>query len=109
MRLARATSSAAVSRRYLPASFMNRVSESVEPGRRTLLGLGPVGFGRDDGDLAGDELRAQRRQLLVLELVLDGECLQRGLLDRAPVFGVIEEVFDQGRKHRGAQLRSLLR
>jgi hypothetical protein len=64
---------------------------------------------RDDLDLARVELRAQRGQLILLELVLGGECLQGGIVDRAALLGVLEEGLDRGRKSRCAQVRSLLR
>jgi hypothetical protein len=67
-----------------------------------------VGDGRDEVNRARVELGAQRGQLLVVELVLDCECLQRGLVDRAALLGVVEEGLDRGRKSRSAQLRSLL-
>jgi hypothetical protein len=67
-----------------------------------------VGDGRNEVDGAGVELGAQRGQLVVVELVVDCECLQRGLVDRAALLGVLEEGLDRGRKSRSAQLRSLL-
>jgi hypothetical protein len=70
--------------------------------------MGLVGWGHDHVDLARVELRAQRGQLVVFEVVVDGECLQRGLIDRAAVFGVVDEGLDRGRKSRCAQRRSLL-
>jgi hypothetical protein len=47
--------------------------------------------GRSHVDLAGLELGAQSGELLVLEVVLDRECLERALLDRAALFGLGEE------------------
>jgi hypothetical protein len=67
-----------------------------------------VGHGGDEIDGARVKLGAQRGQLVVVELVLDCERLQRGLVDRAALLGVVEEGLDRGRKSRSAQLRSLL-
>jgi hypothetical protein len=47
--------------------------------------------GRDDLDLARLELRAQGRDLLVLEVVLERERLERALLDRAALLRVLEQ------------------
>jgi hypothetical protein len=62
-----------------------------------------------DVDLARVELRAERGQLVVIEVVVDRERLQRRLVDRAAILRVVEEGLDRGRKSRGAQVRSLLR
>jgi hypothetical protein len=67
-----------------------------------------VGRGGDEIDRARIELGAQRGELLVVELMVDRKCLQRGLVDRAALLGVVEEGLDRGRKSRSAQLRSLL-
>jgi hypothetical protein len=67
-----------------------------------------VGHGGDEIDGARVKLGAQRGQLVVVELVLDCKRLQRGLVDRAALLGVVEEGLDRGRKSRSAQLRSLL-
>jgi hypothetical protein len=67
-----------------------------------------VGDGRNEVDGARVELGAQRGQLFVVELVLDCERLQRGLVNRAALLGVVEEGLDRGSKSRSAQLRSLL-
>jgi hypothetical protein len=67
-----------------------------------------VGHGGDEIDGARVQLGAQRGQLVVVELVLDCKRLQRGLVDRAALLGVVEEGLDRGRKSRSAQLRSLL-
>ena len=47
--------------------------------------------GRDDVDLASFELGPQRGELLLVEVVLGDERLERALLDRAPLLGVAEE------------------
>jgi len=70
--------------------------------------VGLVGLGADEIDPARVELGAQRGEVVVLELVLDGECLQGGFVDDAALLGVVEEGLDRGRKSRSAQLRSLL-
>jgi len=67
-----------------------------------------VGDGRDEVHGACVELGAQRSELLVVELVVDCERLEGGLVDRAALLGVVEEGLDRGRKSRSAQLRSLL-
>jgi hypothetical protein len=68
--------------------------------------VGLVGLVREQVDRARVELRAQRGQLVVVELMIDRKCLQRGLVDRAALFGVVEEGLDRGRKSRRAQGRS---
>jgi hypothetical protein len=67
-----------------------------------------VGLGADEIDLARVELRAQRGELIVLELMLGGECLQSGFVEDAALLGVVEEGLDRGKKRRRAQVRSLL-
>jgi hypothetical protein len=47
--------------------------------------------GRDDLDVARLELSAQRRELLVLEVVLDRERLECALLDRAALLSLFEQ------------------
>jgi len=71
--------------------------------------VGLVGLGADEIDPARVELGAQRGEVVVLELVLDGECLQGGFVDDAALLGVVEEGLDRGKKSRRAQVRSLLR
>ena len=67
-----------------------------------------VGHGGDEIDGARVKFGAQRGQLVVVQLVVDCERLQRGLVDRAALLGIVEEGLDRGRKSRSAQLRSLL-
>jgi hypothetical protein len=69
--------------------------------------LARLGLGDDDVDLARFELRTQGGQLLVVELVLGRESLERGLLDRAALLEVVEDGVDSSRKRR-TQLCSLL-
>ncbi|TML52068.1 MAG: hypothetical protein E6G15_11575 [Actinobacteria bacterium] len=57
---------------------------------------------REDLDLARLELGAQGRELVVFELVLDGERLEGALLDRALLLRLFEDgldrcfIFDRG-------------
>jgi hypothetical protein len=71
--------------------------------------VGLVGLGTEEIDTARVELRAERGQVVVLELVLDSECLQSGFVDDAAILGIVEEGLDRGKKSRRAQVRSLLR
>ncbi len=63
--------------------------------------------GREDLDLARLELGPDRGQLLTLELVLERECLESALLDRATVFGLVEDSLNRYFEVDGAQFVSL--
>jgi hypothetical protein len=67
------------------------------------LGLG----GRDDLDLAGLELRAQCRELVLVEVVLVRERLQRLLVDCPTLLRLLDEAEDGYLKIDGAQVYSL--
>jgi hypothetical protein len=67
------------------------------------LGLG----GRDDLDLAGLELRAQCRELVLVEVVLVRERLQRLLVDCPTLLRLLDEAEDGYLKIDGAQIYSL--
>jgi len=62
---------------------------------------------REDLDLARLELGAQGRELVVFELVLDGERLEGALLDRALLLRLLEDGLDRCFEFDGAQFRSL--
>ena len=47
--------------------------------------------GRDDVDLAGLQLDPQGRELVLIEIVLGAERLERALLDRPALLGIAEE------------------
>src|SRR5439155_3110870 len=61
----------------------------------------------DDLDVALLELGPQGRQLLVVEVVLVGERLERLLLDCAPILGLLQELEDRYVKVHGGQFCSL--
>src|SRR4026208_2379573 len=113
-RFARATSSAAVSSGYRPARCMKSESASdgvgaapwvagcpgaAAPGARG--GRRGVLRGRrgDDLDLPGLELGADLGEFLLVEVVLERERLQGGLLDRRVLLGLLEERGDCKFKH----------
>jgi hypothetical protein len=62
---------------------------------------------RDDLDVALLELGTQSRELLVVELVLVGERIQRLLVDCPAVLGLLEELEDRYVKVYGGQFCSL--
>src|SRR5439155_26842422 len=71
--------------------------------------VGCSGVGRDEIDLAHVELGAHGGQLLAVKVVLVCKSLQRRLVDRAALLGVVDEGLDRGRKRHRAQGGSLLR
>jgi hypothetical protein len=62
---------------------------------------------REDLDLAGLQLRTDRRELLFLELVLVRERLEDALLDRSPLLRLFEDGLDRYFEANGAQCPSL--
>jgi hypothetical protein len=75
---------------------------------RRRIGCGDAGVrGSDDLDVARFEVRAQRGELVVVEIVLDGKRLERALLDRPPLLGLLERGADRCFKRDGAQNSSL--
>jgi hypothetical protein len=58
------------------------------------------GRGRDDLDLASLELCTQLGELLLVEVVLEREGLQGGLLDRRVLLCLLQERRDNGFKQR---------
>jgi hypothetical protein len=63
---------------------------------------------RGDLDLACLELRPDPGELVVVELVLERKCLERALIDRAAILGVLEELVDRCFEN-GVQIFSLRR
>jgi hypothetical protein len=72
------------------------------------MDLGRRAVGRDDLDVARVELCAQRGDVLLLEVVLGRQRVQRVGVDRAALLGLFEESAERCIKN-GAQLSSLLR
>ena len=60
----------------------------------------------DDLDLPGLELGAQLDEILLVEVVLERERLQGGLVDRLVLLGLFEERRDSKFKRGGAQFCS---
>ncbi|MGH3035294.1 MAG: hypothetical protein ACRDON_12185 [Gaiellaceae bacterium] len=65
-----------------------------------------VRCGRDELDLAGLQVCAEAGDLLVIEIVLDGESLQRALLDGSALLRLVEERLERYFKN-GRQFSSL--
>jgi hypothetical protein len=62
----------------------------VNPALERLLGRG-----RHEVDLARLELGAERRDLVLVEVVLEGERLEGLLLDRAALLGLVEKLTNE--------------
>ena len=68
---------------------------------------GLLELGLDDLDLAGLELGPEGRELFLVEVVLERDRLESGLVDRPALLGLREKRLNWSFKHRGTQFCSL--
>ena len=76
---------------------------------RELAAFERLANGRDNVDLASLELGPQRGELLLVEVVLGDERLERALLDRPPLLGIAEECLNRLFQNYGHTLLAFCR